>query len=839
MRQASICLCLFVGVWGNSAIGECTGSSCAASDQTTLLQSRVHVALEVEQHTYGPRPIATPVLSYFKSWAAGAIESRLARMLPDEELVPELMEEGQIQEDISETDSSALTADKAAGVLLATAKHECSEKTAALLQATMSSSNFEVLHAELADANNVRHVLLQGRDGEFQYLASYEFPDGLHRALVADPPLCAGVGQPALFENAHDPKAAEEKPTGERDLLSLDDMAVQDCKALFLSTVQENCHKHVTVNVLAAHRQMINGLDIQLTVKVCSDAGECHPHRPECAFETSTDHTDASLIQQESNPLHGARKRLKGTLKLHVPLCDADKADGVDKAATLDIELLEQFSLGENSFNKGFEHVYDSYQAVDALDGVSTGTDVDLRKKHPTCYPPLPGMKAGTETMRNQGTCGSCWAFAGATATMANLCISGDGKDSKKSADDRYEVSVQKIMSCKAKSQSASQVQGCKGGNMYQFDQEAATWGLTKEADNLYKCGGGNPKKHFTQKASSCEAFPWGGECTGSANHNWWWGGAAKLSGETAMMSFIANGQSLYVSLKVYSNFMRINDFTIYSKTGGSKQGGHAINAMGFGVDAGVKYWIIQNSWGPHGWGDQGYARIKRGINLADIESRGPFVSKAWVTGGKQPPCKDGPNAGVSSTGDAPYWSCARAKPHCSYASIAGNCQKTCNTCGKGFNGAGTTNPPSPKPPSNPEPSPNPTPAPPTPKPAPDCNDMNPTTIKMGSRLAKCDQLVPYCKSYAFVRKQCCVTCGGGSPPTSAPTPAPTPAPTEAPTPAPTPAPTEPPTDAPTDAPTEPPTDAPTEAPTDALRKVAEGLTKLEKKVESIADMME
>ena len=43
---------------------------------------------------------------------------------------------------------------------------------------------------------------------------------------------------------------------------------------------------------------------------------------------------------------------------------------------------------------------------------------------------------------------------------------------------------------------------------------------------------------------------------------------------------------------------------------------------MGFGTDSitGEKYWIIKNSWG-QGWGEKGFAKFRRGTDVAAIES--------------------------------------------------------------------------------------------------------------------------------------------------------------------------------------------------------------------------
>ena len=48
--------------------------------------------------------------------------------------------------------------------------------------------------------------------------------------------------------------------------------------------------------------------------------------------------------------------------------------------------------------------------------------------------------------------------------------------------------------------------------------------------------------------------------------------------------------------------------------------GGHAVKMLGWGVDAGVPYWTVMNSWNPY-WGEKGYFRIKRGNDECGIAS--------------------------------------------------------------------------------------------------------------------------------------------------------------------------------------------------------------------------
>jgi C1A family cysteine protease len=69
------------------------------------------------------------------------------------------------------------------------------------------------------------------------------------------------------------------------------------------------------------------------------------------------------------------------------------------------------------------------------------------------------------------------------------------------------------------------------------------------------------------------------------------------------------------------TNLSQGNTYTggIYSYKNCTTNTNHAVLAVGWGTQNGTNYWIIKNSWGST-WGESGYFRIVRGVNMCGIE---------------------------------------------------------------------------------------------------------------------------------------------------------------------------------------------------------------------------
>ena len=82
-------------------------------------------------------------------------------------------------------------------------------------------------------------------------------------------------------------------------------------------------------------------------------------------------------------------------------------------------------------------------------------------------------------------------------------------------------------------------------------------------------------------------------------------------------MEIMKNG-SVEAAFTVYDDFMSYKS-GIYNPQSETVLGGHAVKIIGWGVENGVKYWSIVNSWNED-WGEKGLFRYIRGINAGGME---------------------------------------------------------------------------------------------------------------------------------------------------------------------------------------------------------------------------
>ena len=72
-------------------------------------------------------------------------------------------------------------------------------------------------------------------------------------------------------------------------------------------------------------------------------------------------------------------------------------------------------------------------------------------------------------------------------------------------------------------------------------------------------------------------------------------------------------GKKIVNAKKISNQTMKDNKFAWEMVT-------HSVVIVGWGVEKGVKFWIVRNSYGPK-WGEKGHFRVRRGTDDFAIES--------------------------------------------------------------------------------------------------------------------------------------------------------------------------------------------------------------------------
>jgi cathepsin B len=191
--------------------------------------------------------------------------------------------------------------------------------------------------------------------------------------------------------------------------------------------------------------------------------------------------------------------------------------------------------------------------------------------------------------VKNQGECGSCWAFASTTVLETRFCTHSGAKN-------KPILSPQELVSCC----DTDYAFGCDGGDpSWVFRYYMKDTGVVTEDCFPYTAGNKIVEKCTTKCKNGSKKIYYKGK------------GAHRISGVQQMMDEIDKFGPIYASLTVYADF-ELYRGGIYQHTWGKKEGGHAIVLYGYGSENGINYWMGQNSWDTD-WGEDGLFRIKFG----------------------------------------------------------------------------------------------------------------------------------------------------------------------------------------------------------------------------------
>merc|ERR1712048_1129809 len=199
-----------------------------------------------------------------------------------------------------------------------------------------------------------------------------------------------------------------------------------------------------------------------------------------------------------------------------------------------------------------------------------------------------------TTPVKDQGQCGSCWAFSAVEQIESDL-IRQHGKS--------IQLSTQELVDCTG---SGGRRNGCQGGD------PAAAYRVIEQLGGIET----ESSYRYTARNGNCR-FSRSGVAARVSNYQ-----SVGRGSESSMQNYVSSTGPL--SVCVDANSWNSYRGGIMTSCGNSVD--HCVQVVGYGTSGSTSYWKVRNSWGGN-WGERGHMRLKIGRNLCQINSEPTAVT--------------------------------------------------------------------------------------------------------------------------------------------------------------------------------------------------------------------
>jgi len=254
-------------------------------------------------------------------------------------------------------------------------------------------------------------------------------------------------------------------------------------------------------------------------------------------------------------------------------------------------QLNPKAQFGSTKFSDWTEDEWSAFLTSDSKPLNSSFPEFDLGQLPAQVEDSKDWTDVATTPVKDQGSCGSCWAFSATEQIESDLMLQHGVREI---------LAPQQLVNCRKNG--GSYRFGCTGGNTDKaYEVIESMGGMDREVDYPYKGVVTLGKCKYKADKAAAKVTSW--EYVGKGD-------------ESAMKQYVGSTGPLSVCVAAGT----WHSYKSGILTSCDNNVDHCVQLVGYGEEDSTPYWKVRNSWNTN-FGEAGHIRIEIGSNLCQINS--------------------------------------------------------------------------------------------------------------------------------------------------------------------------------------------------------------------------